>query len=274
MDLWQILVMGVLKQGLRCDFNRLQEIVYRHADVQAFLGYDVWFDPCGYEHQTIRNNASLVTPELLGKAGDLVAAAGREILGLKLAAALVGRSDSFAVGTDVHYPTDASLLRDLALCLIREASRACGAFGVNDWRKRQYWDGTVGDLFNCVRMASSHRSRPDAFRANLKAFLKLADKAAGSLEALKRMGCPEYALDEIDRIIVHVRRFADQIDRRVLRGKPIFKWYHYRIKVPQKRQSIIPQSGGGEFVPEGMHPGTKAVQNPIRYLLLKEARVG
>ena len=33
MDLWRILVMGVLKQGLRCDFDRLREIVNRHADV-------------------------------------------------------------------------------------------------------------------------------------------------------------------------------------------------------------------------------------------------
>ena len=59
MDLWRILVMGILKQGLRCDFDRLREIVNRHADVQAFLGHDAWFDPCRYELQTIRDNVSL-----------------------------------------------------------------------------------------------------------------------------------------------------------------------------------------------------------------------
>ena len=46
MDPWRILVVGILKQGLRCDFNRLREIVNRRADVQAFLGHDVWFDSC------------------------------------------------------------------------------------------------------------------------------------------------------------------------------------------------------------------------------------
>ena len=45
MDLWRILVMGILKQGLRCDFDRLREIVNRHVDVQVFLGHDVWFAP-------------------------------------------------------------------------------------------------------------------------------------------------------------------------------------------------------------------------------------
>ena len=91
MDLWRILVMGVLKQGLRCDFNFLREIVNRHADVQAFLGHDAWFDPCRYELQTIRDNVSLVTSELLGKVSDLVVATGHRVAGKK-AWRSVGRS--------------------------------------------------------------------------------------------------------------------------------------------------------------------------------------
>ena len=68
--------MGILKQGLRCDFDRLREIMNRHADVQAFQGQDVWFAPCRYELRTIRDNMALLTPGLLGKAGDLVMASG------------------------------------------------------------------------------------------------------------------------------------------------------------------------------------------------------
>ena len=221
MDLWRILVMGVLKQGLRCDFDRLREIVNRHADVQAFLGHDVWFDPCRYELQTIRDNVDLLTPELLGKVSDLAAAAGHGILGKKLGAPLSGRCDSFVVETDVHYPTDINLLRDSAFCLIREASRACGAFRVGGWLKRRYWEKTVGKLFEGVRTAPSRRDRPDAVRAYPEACLTLAGKAEGSLKALKRAGCPDPALDEIGRLAAHVRRFADQIKRRVLRGKKI-----------------------------------------------------
>ena len=85
MDLWRILVMGVLKQGLRCDFDRLREIVNRHADVQAFLGHDVWFDPCRYELRNIRDNVALPAPELLGKAGDLVVGTGHKVAGKSLA---------------------------------------------------------------------------------------------------------------------------------------------------------------------------------------------
>ena len=151
----------------------------------------------------------------------MFAAAGQEILGLEPGAALVGRCDSFVVETDVHYPTDVGLLRDSVRCLIREASRACGAFGVSGWRQRRHWEGTVGALFNAVRTASLQRSRPGAVRSYLAASLKLAAKAEGSLAALKRAGCPESALGEIARLVAHVRRFADQIERRVLRGEKI-----------------------------------------------------
>ena len=39
MELWQILVLGVLKQGLGCDFDRLHELTNHHDTIRAFLGH-------------------------------------------------------------------------------------------------------------------------------------------------------------------------------------------------------------------------------------------
>ena len=72
-----------------------------------------------------------------------------------------------------------------------------------------------------MRLAKSQDSRPDAVRSYLKACLKLAGKAEGSLATLKGAECPEAALEEIARLIAHVRRFADQIKRRVLQKETI-----------------------------------------------------
>ena len=44
MDLWQILVLGVLKQGLGCDFDRLHELTNHHETIRAFLGHADWDD--------------------------------------------------------------------------------------------------------------------------------------------------------------------------------------------------------------------------------------
>ena len=41
MDLWKILVLGVVKQGLACDYDRLENLGNRHLDVRAMLGHDV-----------------------------------------------------------------------------------------------------------------------------------------------------------------------------------------------------------------------------------------
>ena len=43
MEMWRILVMGVVKQGLGCDFDRLHERMNEHRTLRRFLGHsDVW----------------------------------------------------------------------------------------------------------------------------------------------------------------------------------------------------------------------------------------
>lgn len=43
--LWRILVMGVLKRGLDCNFYNLQRLVNSDMSVREFLGHDVWSAP-------------------------------------------------------------------------------------------------------------------------------------------------------------------------------------------------------------------------------------
>ena len=43
MNLWPILVMGVVMQGLNCDFDRLHDLVNEHNTLRQFLGHaDIW----------------------------------------------------------------------------------------------------------------------------------------------------------------------------------------------------------------------------------------
>ena len=65
MDLWRILVLGVLKQGLGCDFDRLHDLANNHRTVRAMLAHGDFADGSRYEMQTLIDNVSLLTPELL-----------------------------------------------------------------------------------------------------------------------------------------------------------------------------------------------------------------
>ena len=67
----RILVMGVLKQGLGCDFDRLHELVNQHRTVREFLGHGAFSQDDTYEFQTIIDNVYLLTPELLSKIGPV-----------------------------------------------------------------------------------------------------------------------------------------------------------------------------------------------------------
>ena len=62
MELWRILVMGVLKQGLGCDFDRLHELVNQHRTVREFLGHGAFSQDDTYEFSDDHRQCVSVDP--------------------------------------------------------------------------------------------------------------------------------------------------------------------------------------------------------------------
>ena len=84
MAMWSILVMAVVKQGLGCDFDRLHELANQHKTLRNFFGHTD-SDKKRYHYQTLVDNVSLLTPELLGKVNLLIVESGHTVVGKKLA---------------------------------------------------------------------------------------------------------------------------------------------------------------------------------------------
>ncbi len=74
-------MIGVLKQGTDCDFDRLCSLVNNHKLVRAMLGHDDVFDCGEYEMQTLVDNVSLLTPRMLARVGKLLVESGHEVAG-------------------------------------------------------------------------------------------------------------------------------------------------------------------------------------------------
>ena len=83
MGFWKILVMGVLRLDLNCDYDRLHELVNQHKSVRKMLGHGDVFDETVYTLQNLKDNVRLLTPEILEEVNQLIVKAGHGLLSKK-----------------------------------------------------------------------------------------------------------------------------------------------------------------------------------------------
>ena len=126
-SLWTLLVLGLLKRRLGCDFDRLHERATTHVVVRQLLGYSE-FDSMKYSCAQILRNVSLLDEDALRAINELVVRHDQHLRGHEPGERLSGRCNSFVVETDVHCPTDRNLLRDSAR-----------VHGTGSWRRRSRW---------------------------------------------------------------------------------------------------------------------------------------
>jgi transposase, IS5 family len=233
MTLWAIFVCGVMRLDLNIDYDRLQELVNQHNTLRQMLGHGL-FDPASYHYQTLKDNVTLFTPQLLDKINQLVVGAGHELLKKRAGEALRGRCDSFVVETDVHYPTDISLLFDATRKVIELTARLSADLGLSAWRQHAY---NVRQLKRQLRAAQStkqrkarreeHQAKSDARVIEAHArYLELAegylDKARHTLGSTHAGELAHLAARiEIEGFIKHAERQIDQTRRRVILGEAI-----------------------------------------------------
>ena len=112
MDLWRILVLAVVKQGLNLDYDALLWRANHDRLLRQMLGHgEDGFDPVLYKRQTLKDNVQLITPELLAETNALGVSLGHPVAGKKPDDKLRGRCDSKGGKTSVHHPTDVRLSR-------------------------------------------------------------------------------------------------------------------------------------------------------------------
>ncbi len=232
MELWKVFVLAILKLGLNCDYDRLQELANQHSTLRQMLGHSDWEDHQSYALQTLIDNVSRLTPAMLAEVNQVVVEAGHELLKKKPGEVLRGRCDSFVVETDVHYPTDTNLLWDAMRKLVTLTGRACEECHIPGWRQyshqlrqlkrrlRKTQKVRYSNAKDATKRANKCRQVHAVYRDYLSKARALISKAALSMEALARhdrivtlMQCQHY--------IGHAQRQIDQIERRVLQGEVI-----------------------------------------------------
>jgi hypothetical protein len=138
MELWKVLVLGSLRLTLNCDYDRVHELANNHQTLRQMLGHGWLDDAYQYCLQTIKDNVRLLTPAVLDRINQVVVKAGHQALKKSPEDVLKGRCDSFVVETDVHYPTDITLLLDASRQVIERTAKLCIPLGRTEWRQSAY----------------------------------------------------------------------------------------------------------------------------------------
>lgn len=221
MDIWRVVVLGVVKQGLGCDYDRLHSLANSYLELRQMLGHGGYADNYEYELQTIIDNVSVLSPELLKEINSIVVESGHAVSKKKPGEGLRGRCDSFPVKTDVEYPTDVGLSWDATRCLVRECAEAAKANEIDGWRQRRHLSEKIEKLYNLVRTKKRRDRNPGGLEEYLGVCEEMARRADKLLCELVAVGAPVWRIERINRYKLHAIRQVDQIRRRILYGEVI-----------------------------------------------------
>ncbi|WP_407919815.1 ISNCY-like element ISEnu1 family transposase [Endozoicomonas numazuensis] len=228
MQLWKILVLGVLRLNLDWNYDRLREMANQHATIRAMLGHGM-YDLYEYKLQTIKDNVSLLTPELLNQINEVVVAEGHKIVGKKKEDPLRGRCDSYVLETDVHFPTDLNLLFDAVRTVVVLTARFAARAEVSGWRQWQYNLNQLKKMYRRVQILRHSTSKDPAKKLQRDKEIRQAcqNYLNGSQALINRAEetlqdkafitiCPANKYSSIQKFIDHGKRQVDHVKRRLI----------------------------------------------------------
>ncbi len=237
MDLWKILVLGVLRLNCNWDFDKVHEMANSHNKIRQMLGHSEIDFESSYALQTIRDNIALLTPEVLDEINQIVVKAGHSLITNQKVAVLKGSCDSFVVETDAHYPTDINLLFDAIRKMISGIAIICSEVDITAWRQSAYNIRTIKKLLRCIQKLKHSTSKNEAKKKEREDFIisKHQDyietcqgfilKTAETIRILREMcilsPSQDLRLTTVEEYIRHAERQIDQIYRRVVLDEKI-----------------------------------------------------
>jgi len=77
MELWKILVLGTLRLNCNWDYDKLHEIANNHITLRQMLGHGFFDSKTKYALQTLKDNVSLLTLEVLDKVDQVAVKVGQ-----------------------------------------------------------------------------------------------------------------------------------------------------------------------------------------------------
>lgn len=231
MDLWHVFVLAVIRHVLDTNWDRLTHVANYDALVRNVLGVLPSLTENEFEYQNILDNVSLIDEELLHKVNDIVAEAGQQLLKKKENEALRLKTDSYALETNIHFPTDLNLLWDSSRKMLDTVANLRQYTVIEGWRKIK----NIRKALKSQYRATSHlvfKGKSEAQKKqSVKDYLQLAILLQKKCDAILPQELSVLNLKNEQKCILllvalkqyndYSKKFADQIERRLIKGEQI-----------------------------------------------------
>jgi transposase, IS5 family len=227
MDDWQVVVLAAVRLGCNFDYDKLQDQVENHRALRAIMGIGDWEHADGFTYRRIRDTLCQITPNTLSKINELIVQAGHAIAP---EAATTVRADSFVVETNIHYPTESSLLFDGVRKFVPLCADVARSLGIEGWRQSGHLIKRIKKLKQTIgRIAASKSPRRKDLLQSLYSDLlarvsQVLERACDLVKSTEDKSCSPAIISRI-AAIEHWMKLTEQVSdtarRRVLLGEKV-----------------------------------------------------
>jgi transposase, IS5 family len=232
MNYWEIVVLAAVRLGCNLDYDKLQDLAENHRRLRQIMGIGDWqAEEVDFDWRRIEDNVIKLRPETLKKLNDLIVGAGHT---LEPKAIESVRGDTFVVETNIHYPTESSLIGDGLRKVVTLAARLAKEQSLPGWRQHEHLLHTVKQQVRDIGRASRAKSQAGQARlqTGYKELLHLADELlqrgrqlAALLQAPENLSVLDLAGGAGAKELLHyadlTAKVCDTARRRVLEGETV-----------------------------------------------------
>jgi IS5 family transposase len=216
LNYWEITVLAAARLGCNLDYDKLQDLAENHRSLRQIMGIGDWQEEVDFDWRRIEDNVLKLRPQTLKKINDLVVKAGHALEPQAIAAV---RGDTFVVETNIHYPTESTLIGDGLRKILPLAAELAAANGLGGWRQQEHLQRKVRKLVRAIGRASRSKSGgADRLKPGYQELLALAEELLARARRL---------LGELAFVVPKPALTVDQLKNAVAPGQREKRLFHY-----------------------------------------------
>jgi hypothetical protein len=199
---WEIAVVAAIRLGCNLDYDKLQDLAENHRRLQQIMGMGDWeVEDVDFDAQRLEDNVVKLRPETLKKLNDLIVRAGHQLEPKAIEAV---RGDTFVVETNIHYPTESTVIGDGLRTILPLAAQLATHHGLDEWRQHQHLGKKVRQLVRRIGRAARSKGQGTArVQPGYRELLTLAADVLG--RARRLLHVLGVAVDQPGRTLAELR---------------------------------------------------------------------